>query len=147
MTAGARPDPPGTGDIVPTRPGHTQLGQITLQDRVVAKLAAQAALEISDAGAAAPRVLGRAVTGGGALGIRPTSLTALPKASAEVDGSTGRVELSISVRWPVSVPAVTMAVRAHVIDRLRDLTGLQISEVRIEVTDLVTRLDPPPRVR
>lgn len=129
-----------------TRPGRTDLGLISLDDRVVAKLAAQAALEISDAGAAAPRVLGRAVSGVGALGVRQTSLSALPKATAEVDGGTGRIELSISVRWPASVPAVTAAVRAHVIDRITELTGLQISDVQIDVTDLATHLDPPPRV-
>ena len=71
-----------------TRPGRTDLGLISLDDRVVAKLAAQAALEISDAGAAAPRVLGRAVSGVGALGVRQTSLSALPKATAEVDGGS-----------------------------------------------------------
>ncbi len=131
----------------PVRPGRTDLGTISIDDRVVAKLAAQAALEISDAGAAAPRVLGRAVPGTALFGVRQTSLSALPKAHAEVDGSTGRVELTLSVRWPASVPAVTAAVRAHVIERIAELTGLDIREVRIEVSDLVTHLDPPPRVQ
>jgi len=34
-----------------------------------------------------------------------------------------------------------------VIERVQELTGLQINEVRIEVTDLVTHLDAPPRVQ
>lgn len=147
MTALAQHDQSAAGEVEPARPGRTEFGMIRVDDRVVARLAAQAALEISDAGAAAPRVLGRVVSGVGALGIRQTSLSALPKANAEVDGSIGRIELSISVRWPASVPAVAVAVRGHVIERVQELTGLQINEVRIEVTDLVTHLDAPPRVQ
>lgn len=147
MTALAHPDRAAVDSGEPELPGRNELGWIALNDRVVARLAAQAALEISDAGAAAPRVLGRAVPGVEALGMRRTSLTMLPKSSADVDGSIARIELSLSVRWPASVPGVTAAVRAHVIERVRELTGLQISEVSIDVTDLVTHLDPPPRVQ
>jgi len=84
MTALAQHDQSAAGEVEPARPGRTEFGMIRIDDRVVARLAAQAALEISDAGAAAPRVLGRVVSGVGALGIRQTSLSALPKANAEV---------------------------------------------------------------
>jgi uncharacterized alkaline shock family protein YloU len=127
--------------------GRTELGMISINDRVVEKMAAQAAVEIPDAGGAAPRVLGRAVTGAGAFGARQTSLTEPPKAAADVDGSVVILELSISVRWPASVPAVSSAVREHVRSRVGELTGLTVSEVSISVTDLVTRLPAPPRVR
>ena len=93
---------------------QVELGRIDIADKVVAKIAAQAAVEIPDAGAAAPRVLGRAVSGVGALGIRRTDLQSTPKTSAEVDGSSARVELTISVRWPHSVPDVCAAVRRNV---------------------------------
>ena len=77
---------PATGLAVPSsQAGRTELGMIGINDRVVEKMAARAVVEIPDAGAAAPRVLGRSVTGAAALGARPTSLTALPKASADVD--------------------------------------------------------------
>jgi hypothetical protein len=49
-------------------PGRNELGTITISTQVVAKLAAQAAAEIPDAGAAAPRVLGRSVSGPRASG-------------------------------------------------------------------------------
>jgi uncharacterized alkaline shock family protein YloU len=127
--------------------GHTELGTISINDQVVEKLASQAAAEVPDAGAAAPRLLGRSVAGVGALGVRQTSLTALPKASADVDGSIVVLALSISVRWPASVPSVSSAVREHVRSRVSELTGLTVSEVSISVTDLVTRLPPPSRVR
>jgi uncharacterized alkaline shock family protein YloU len=127
--------------------GRTELGMISISDRVVEKMAAGAAVEVPDAGAAAPRVLGRSVTGAAVLGARGTSLTALPKASADVDGSVVILDLSISVRWPASVPEVTSAVREHVRGRVSELTGLTVAEVSISVTDLVTRLPGPPRVR
>ena len=124
--------------------GRTELGTVTVADRVVARLAARAALEISDAGGAAPRILGRSLDG--VKGTRNTSLDALPRATADVDGSVAVLSLELSVRWPASVPATTAAVRAHVAARITELTGLTVAELRISVTDLVTHLTPPPRV-
>lgn len=125
--------------------GRTELGTVSIDDRVVQKLAARAAVEIPDAGAAAPRLLGRSL--GGVAGVRESSLTGLPKASADVDGSRVVLDLQISVRWPASVPTTTRRVREHVRDRVGELTGLTVTEVTIEVTDLVTHVNPPPRVR
>jgi uncharacterized alkaline shock family protein YloU len=129
-----------------SRPGRTDLGMISINDRVVEKMAAQAAIEIPDAGAAASRFLGRSMAGASALGARQTSLTALPKSTADVDGSLVILDLSISVRWPASVPEVTDAVREHVRSRVSELTGLTVTEVSISVTALVTQLPAPPRV-
>ena len=127
-------------------PGRNELGMISINDRVVEKMAARAAIEIPDAGAAASRFLGRSMAGASALGARRTSLTALPKASADVDGSLVNLDLSISVRWPASVPEVSSAVRENVHRRVSELTGLTVSEVSISVTALVTHLPASPRV-
>jgi uncharacterized alkaline shock family protein YloU len=127
--------------------GRTDLGLIRVGDEVVAKIAARAAAEISDAGAAATRVLGRAVPGAGRLGGRGTDLDALPKATADVDGSLAYVTLELSVRWPASVPQVAGQVRAHVRDRVQQLTGLTVPEVQIAVADLVTDIPTPSRVQ
>lgn len=126
--------------------GRNELGVITINDSVVTKIAARAAAEVPDAGAAAPRLLGKSLAGASPLGLRATSLTELPKSSAYVDGSMVFVDLSISVRWPYSIPAVTQAVRDRVRNRVTELTGLHVAEVTIEVTDLVTHLPPAPRV-
>ena len=142
MTAGTDLRPDETA-----HPGPTSLGQVSINNRVVEKMASLAAAEIPDAGGAAARVLGREVAVGGVLGTRETSLTSLPKASADVDGSLVVLSLSISVRWPAPVPEVSDAVRQHVCDRVTELTGLIVSEVSISVTELVTRLPAPPRVR
>ena len=129
------------------RPGGSELGAISISSRVVQKLAARAVVEVPDAGAAAPRVMGRSVPGAHTLGARQTSLTSLPKAAAEVDSSTAALALAVSVRWPASIPGVTQAVREHVRDRISALTGLKVTEVSISVTDLATRLDGLPRAR
>jgi uncharacterized alkaline shock family protein YloU len=140
----ANPAEPPIPEPVTPAAGRGELGTISISEAVVATLAAPAAVEIPDAGAAAPRLLGRSLSGGG-LGVRPTSLSALPKASAHVDGSIALVRLEISVRWPASVPAVTAAVREHVRTRLAELTGLRVPEVTIRVTGLVTDLAQPAR--
>ena len=127
--------------------GRTELGTITIADSVVSKIAARAAAENPDAGAAAARVLGRAVPAAGHLGLRGTDLAGLPKASVDVDGSKAFLTLEISVRWPASVLAVTDQVRSHLRSRVTELTGLTVEEVHIVVADLVTDITPPPRVR
>lgn len=144
MTATAAPAPHIATDrsATPTV-GRNEFGVITIDDSVVSKIASRAASEIPDAGAAAPRLLGKSLPGAGSLGTRATSLTELPKATAEVDGSVVLIELSISVRWPCSVPAVAQAVRQRVRERVTELTGLHVAEVTIEVTNFVTQLTPP----
>ena len=78
--------------------------------------------------------------------MRGTDLDALPKTTVEVDGSKAFVNMEISVRWPASVNEVTQQVRRHVQDRVQELTGLQVDEVHIVVSDLATDITPPPRV-
>jgi len=112
---------------------------------VVTKIAARAAAENPDAGAAAARVLGRAVPGA-VPGVRGTDLDALPKTSVDVDGSKAYVSLEIAVRWPAPVAEVAGQVRRHVRDRIRELAGLEVEEVHIVVADLATDITPPPRV-
>ena len=69
---------------------------------MVTKIAARAAAENPDAGAAAARMLGRAVPGANQLpGVRGTDLQGLPKTSVLVDGSKAFVTLELpAVRWP-----------------------------------------------
>ena len=149
MSAVAETQPqPDTGTVgTPARAGRNELGTISIADRVVTKIAATAAAENPDAGAAVARMLGRAVPGAGHLGVRGTDLGALPKTTVEVDGSKAFVHLEISVRWPASIPAVTERVRRHVRDRVAELAGLDVDEVHIVVSDLATDISPPPRVR
>jgi uncharacterized alkaline shock family protein YloU len=144
-----QPQPMSTAsDVEPAaRAGRNELGTISIADGAVTKIAARAAAENPDAGAAAARMLGRVVPGAGHLGVRGTDLQGLPKTSVDVDGAKAFVTLELSVRWPASVPDVTAQVRHHVRDRVRDLTGLDVAEIHIVVADLATDIAPPPRVR
>ena len=56
----------GTQAAPAARAGRNELGTISIADGVVTKIAARAAAENPDAGAAAARMLGRAVPGAGA---------------------------------------------------------------------------------
>ncbi|MBV9092658.1 MAG: Asp23/Gls24 family envelope stress response protein [Streptosporangiaceae bacterium] len=136
--------------VTETRPaplaGRSELGAISVADGVVTKIAARAAAENPDAGAATARLLGRAVPGA-VPGVRSTDLHALPKTTVDVDGSKAYVSLEIAVRWPAAVAEVTEQVRRHVRDRVRELAGLEVDEVHIVVADLATDITPPPRVR
>lgn len=129
------------------RPGKTDLGTISIADGVVTKIAARAATEVSNAGAAAPRVLGKSVTGVGALGIRQSDLSGLPKTTVRVDGHVALIDISLSVRWPAPIAETTQRVRERVRTRIQELTGLHVAEVTITVTGLVTRIAPTARVR
>jgi uncharacterized alkaline shock family protein YloU len=130
------------------RSGRNELGTISIADGVITKIAARAAAEDPDAGAAAARMLGRSVPGASRLpGVRDTDLQGLPKTSVVVDGSKAYVTLELSVRWPVPVPEVTGRVRSHVRDQVRELAGLDVDEVHILVADLALGIAPPPRAR
>ena len=132
---------------LPSKLGRNELGTVSIAGSAVEKIAARAATEHPDAGAAATRVLGVQLPGAGHLGTRGTDLRGLPKTSVEVDGSKAFVTLELSVRWPASVPATTAAVRDHVRSRINELTGLDVDEVQITVADLVTDIAAPPRVK
>ncbi|WP_024873995.1 Asp23/Gls24 family envelope stress response protein [Saccharomonospora piscinae] len=129
------------------RPGRTEFGRIDISDRVVATLAAVAAAEVPDAGSAASGMLGRSLGETRAPGVRRTSLAGRPKTSARVDGARARVHVVLSVRWPASVAEVCAEVRHRVTERIEWLTGLTVTDLDIEVTDLVTRSEPQPRAR
>lgn len=132
--------------------GHTDLGLISVADTVVARLAARAAVEVDDVGAAATRVLGKEISGSGLggglgkIGMKNSELGTLPSCDAQVDGHLAFVSLTLSVRYPTSVRQATADVRQQVIERVGQMTGLQIVEVDIKVPSLVRDVPRPQRV-
>ncbi|MCP2322935.1 putative alkaline shock family protein YloU [Hamadaea flava] len=101
------------------RRDRRELGVIQIKENVVAKLAAYLATEVPDIG-------GRA------------ELHRRPAVSARVDGGQAYLDVTASVRWPASVGQVTADLRQHLRTRVRELTGLEVGEIRIEVSDLIT---------
>lgn len=145
-TAPARSEVEPPAAAPPEGAGRTELGRITVDARVVAKIAARAVLEIPDAGGASPRVLGRNMPAAQPLGLRRTALDSLPKTSAVTDGAQASIDVTLSVRWPASVSDVTNTVRQHLVRRVNELTGLTVAEVNVTVSALITRFDPGARV-
>ncbi|MBE7195121.1 MAG: Asp23/Gls24 family envelope stress response protein [Gordonia polyisoprenivorans] len=140
--------PDARASVVPGRAaGPNDLGSIRIADSVVEKIAARAAADDPEAGAAAPRLLGRSLSGAGRVGLRDTSLAGLPKASVRVDSAVALVDLELSVLWPKSIPATTARVRDRVRAEVARQTGLHVLEVTITVTDLVTTVPHKARVQ
>ncbi|MET9069209.1 Asp23/Gls24 family envelope stress response protein [Streptosporangium sandarakinum] len=137
MTAPAGSAPPAPADVppepggVPAReparagsaPGAVppeRRGRTDIPERVVARIAAQAAGEV-------PHV--HRVRERGALAPGGTQ--------AVVHDELAVLELDVSVDYPVPLRHVAEEIRRHVARRVHDLTGLAVGHIDIGVTDLV----------
>ncbi|MGF7235400.1 MAG: Asp23/Gls24 family envelope stress response protein [Frankia sp.] len=127
--------------------GQSDAGRITVEDRVVTKVASRAAAENVEAGGVAARVFGATVPGLSRLGGRDTSLRSLPKTTGEVDGTRAFLSVELAVRYPAPIAEVTDVVRRAIIDRLRQYAGVEAMEVDMVVRALLTDRPAPPRVR
>lgn len=102
-------------------------GQLVIDHKVVEKIARQAASEVATTGG----------TTGGFLGLGSrTDLSALPKADVELSGQTASIDLSIAVAYPTPLRQATEQVRQHVMDRVAELVGVDVTRVDITVTAL-----------
>jgi uncharacterized alkaline shock family protein YloU len=114
-------------------------GRTTVGDRAVARITAQAVTEVEDAGGSAGRMLGVALGG--------DDLDNSAQVRAQVDGQTASLQVRLSVTYPASVAHTTERVRAHLLRRIRELTGLAVSRVDITVTALRSSRPQERRVR
>jgi len=117
---------PGVAAALPA-PG--QRGQTTIADRVVARMAAQAAAEVGQTGGAARQLAG--IT----IGRQAGEGTA--RVSARIDGHLAMIQMRLSLAYPAPVRALTREVRRHVTERVTGLTGLEVRRVDIEVARLL----------
>ncbi|HEY6711989.1 MAG TPA: Asp23/Gls24 family envelope stress response protein [Rubrobacter sp.] len=120
-------------------PLQSELGTTTIQDAVVTAIIGMAAEEVD----------GVATSHGGVRLPGDTS----PTVGEFVDNITGgssrtrglsvdvgerqtAADLTINVEYGRSIPKVTEAVRKRVIERVENLTGLEVTEVNIQVNDV-----------
>ena len=123
-----RDDAPGPADgTVPADDAATR-GRLEIADRVIERIAAQAAAEV-DRATGTPRRM---------LGVSVGSPTDRPDVSARVDGHVAIVDVVMSVAWPAPVIQVTEQVRARIVQQLADLAGVRAAQVDIRVTSLVS---------
>ncbi|MQS40104.1 Asp23/Gls24 family envelope stress response protein [Streptomyces katsurahamanus] len=105
-----RRDPPPGGRIAPGERGATAIA-----DRVVAKIAGQAARE--------------------AIGTVPRGGRA-PQAAVTVRHDTARVRVSLELGYPSDIGGQCGAVRRRVVERVETLVGMTVPEVSVLVERL-----------
>lgn len=108
-------------------------GTTTFDDGVVAKIAGIATREVSGVAS-----MGGALSGAVAevVGRIRGEDHATSGVGVEVGTRQAAVDLSITVQYPANITEVASSVRENVIDRIEKLTGLEVVEVNIAVTDL-----------
>ena len=118
-------------------------GSLTIADRVVEKVASQAVIEVDLATGTPRTVLGKTL-----LGRPPEPDPERPaRADAHVDGRLVTVSVTLAVQWPAPVREVADEVRRHLTTRIEEITGLEVAQVDVDVTALVTRRRSAARVR
>ncbi len=123
---------PGS-DLATSSPLVTDQGSTTIADGVVSKVAGIAAREvpgIHDLGGGTARAVGN-LTARVGIGDQLTQ-----GVSVEVGTREAAVDLTVVIEYGESIPQVTDAVRHNVIKRIHGITGLDVTEVNINVTDL-----------
>jgi uncharacterized alkaline shock family protein YloU len=107
-------------------------GTTTIADTVVQKIAGLAAREVSgvhDLGGGAARAFG-------ALRDRIPGASAAQGVSVEVGEKQAAVDLQILVEYGVAIADLARSVRRNVITSIEGMTGLQVVEVNINVSDV-----------
>ncbi|HMQ27502.1 MAG TPA: Asp23/Gls24 family envelope stress response protein, partial [Acidimicrobiales bacterium] len=112
---------------------ETDKGVTTISEEVVGKIAAMAAREVEGVDS-----LGGTLSGalGSVVGRIRGEEHQTAGVGVEVGSRQAAADLSMTVRYPSSITEVTGAVRQNVIDRIEDMTGLEVVEVNIAVNDL-----------
>lgn len=116
-------------------PLHTERGNTSIQDGVVAKIAGIAAQEVDGVrmgGSTSQSVGGLLSSIPGVSGGSSESRGV----SVEVGEIEAAVDLTATVAYGRSIPQVSEAVRRNVINRVENLVGLRVTEVNITVNDV-----------
>ncbi|MEV4050939.1 Asp23/Gls24 family envelope stress response protein [Amycolatopsis sp. NPDC049688] len=122
----------------------TKQGTTTIADTVVQKIAGLAAREVPgvhDLGGGAARALSAIRDR-----IPGASASAGQGVSVEVGEKQAAVDLQVLVEYGVGIADLARAVRGNVITAIERMTGLQVVEVNINVTDVHLPEDGEPAV-
>ncbi|MEU9150403.1 Asp23/Gls24 family envelope stress response protein [Streptomyces sp. NPDC048417] len=123
--------PLGEGSGPPARaaglPPPAERGATVIPDRVVARIAVQAARTAQSRRAAIPPDRNG-----------PTA----PAASAVTRTGSVRLHLTMDLPYPADIPQVCERIRQDVSERVSQLTGLKVREVTLTVRRLVTAAGP-----
>ncbi|MGW7548723.1 Asp23/Gls24 family envelope stress response protein [Streptomyces sp. NPDC054770] len=119
--------PLGEGSHPPARaaglPPPAERGATVIPDRVVARIAAQAARTAQSRRAAVPP---------------DRDAPAAPAASAATRTGSVRLHLAMDLPYPADLPRICERIQHDVAEQVAHLTGLQVREVTLTVRRLVT---------
>ncbi|SEQ31433.1 Asp23/Gls24 family envelope stress response protein [Microlunatus flavus] len=109
-------------------------GTLVVAERVLEKVAAQAATEV-------PEVSGRS---GGFLGIgTDADPAARPKVDVTLSSESADLSIAVGIAYPGSIRRAAAALRQHVTHRVEALTGVDVRRVDIDVTYLPVQEGTP----
>ncbi len=124
-------------------PLQSDRGKTTINDAVVVSIAAQVVQEVSgaepqiDTGRGGGSIPGdNSPTVGELFGKVTGSSRGSRGVSVEVGETQAALDLTITVPYGRSIPEITQTMRDNVIQRVENLTGLQVTEVNITVKDV-----------
>lgn len=105
-------------------------GRLVLAERVLEKIAGQAATE----------VMATSGRSGGFLGLGATSdAGARPKVDVSLSTESADLALAVGITYPGSLRRATQEVRDHVTERVEALTGVDVRRVDVDVTFLAVQ--------
>lgn len=109
------------------------LGTTTIDDSVVAKIAGIATREVKGVASMGGNLSGAVAQVVGRIRGEDHATSGV---GVEVGTRQAAVDLVITVHYPAAITEVATSVRDNVIDQIEKLTGLEVVEVNIAVTDL-----------
>jgi uncharacterized alkaline shock family protein YloU len=121
-------------------PLQSDLGSTTIQDTVVSAIVGIAAEEVEGV---APSHGGTRLPGDSSptVGEFVDNLTGGSSRTRGLSVDVGErqtaADVTVNVEYGRSIPQVTKAVRERVIERVENLTGLEVTEVNIQVNDVI----------
>ena len=134
---GSVPDTTGrTAHPAPVPP--EERGRLTVNDRVVEKVAGYAVTLVTDAAAAPRRMLG--------VNIGGARLDDAASVRAQINDDIASAQVAIAVRWPKSVQKVAAEVRERIRSEVKATTGVRVDHVDVEVVSMSLPDSARPRV-
>ena len=112
-------------------------GSLTVAKRVVEKIAEQAASEVSGTGEHQA-----------AYAVRPgASATARPTVEVQLEGSDAWVSIDVGLTYPTPLRAAADELRAHLVERLEQLSGVTVRRLDIRISWLGDTARQPRRLQ
>jgi uncharacterized alkaline shock family protein YloU len=121
-------------------PLHSELGTTTIQDSVVTAIIGMAAQEVDGVASShgGTRLPGDSSPTVGEFVDNITGGSSRTRGlSVDVGERQTAADITINVEYGRSIPQVSQAVRERIIERVQSLTGLEVTEVNIQVNDVI----------